>query len=398
MSNQKPDDYLLNDLKSGFRASRGPEIVQFDITNRCNNNCLCCWNRSPLLGDLDEHKVKENNEELKFEVIKRTLEELKEMGTKTIFLAGGGEPFAHPDIMRVLRCIKENNMHVFINTNFTFINKEIAKEIVELKVDHIHVSLLAGTPKTYVEIHPNKTEKTFYEIVDLLEYISLLKEHAGQHLYDPLPHINLYYVIFNKNYKEIDKMISLAMKTKADSVEFAPLDIISGKTDCLLLSKKETEYVTEAIKKQSLRVEQYNIYESVRINITQMDSFLKRINSAEASLGRYESEGIINQPCYAGWTFARVKADGNVNPCLKAHRISIGNIHEKSFGEIWNSPQEQLFREKTFIHNPSDPYFRLIGNDPNIDFGCIKSCDNIQINKEMHSKYAKLLERHEKQS
>lgn len=395
MLNPEPDGYLLNDFKNGFWASKGPEIVQFDITNRCNNNCLCCWNRSPLLGKFDEQKIKENDEELKFEVIRKILEELKVMGTKTIFLAGGGEPFAHPDIMKILRCIKENNMGVFINSNFTLINKEMAKEIVKLKVDHIHVSLLAGTSGTYAKIHPNKTEETFRKIIDLLKYISLLKEKTGQHLYDPLPHINLYYVIFNKNYSEIDKMMDLAIETKADSVEFTPLDVIPGKTDCLLLSKKESEYVTEILNKQSLRIDQYNIQEPVKINITQKDSFLKRMNSSRALSGRYESEGVINQPCYVGWAFVRVKADGNVNPCLKAHRISIGNINEKSFAEIWNSPQERLFREKAFIHDPSDPYFNLIGNDPNIEFGCLRSCDNIQINKEMHSKYAKLLPKNE---
>ncbi|PIQ87345.1 MAG: hypothetical protein COV73_03565 [Candidatus Omnitrophica bacterium CG11_big_fil_rev_8_21_14_0_20_43_6] len=391
MSNFEPADSLLNDLKRGFQASKGPEIVQFDITNRCNNNCLCCWNRSPLLGELSVDKIKENNQELTFEIIKKTLEELRLMGTKTIFLAGGGEPFAHPQIMKVLRCAKENNMRVFINTNFTFINQEMAEEIVKLKIDHIHVSLLAGTAVTYAKIHPNKTEATFHKIIDLLKYIAQLKARAGQHLYDPLPHINLYYVVFNKNHKEIDKMIDLAIATKADSVEFTPLDVIAGKTDCLLLSREEAEYVKEMVNQQSLRLDQLNIREPVKIYITQKDNFIKRIGSPEALLGRYESEIIVNQPCYVGWVFARIKADGNVNPCLKAHRISVGNIYEKSFTKIWNGPEEQLFREKAFRHDQADPYFNLIGNDSNVKFGCIKSCDNIQINHEMHNKYGSLL-------
>ncbi|MDD5119811.1 MAG: radical SAM protein [Candidatus Omnitrophica bacterium] len=393
MPNIGPDDYLLKDIKNGFRASMGPQIVQFDITNKCNNNCLCCWNRSPLLGELSMERKKENNEELKFEVIRKTLEELRQMGTKTIFLAGGGEPFAHPDILKVLRCIKENNMRTFINTNFTLINKEIANQITKLKIDHIHVSLLAGTAKTYAGIHPNKTEETFHQIVNLLKYISSLKEQSGQHLYNPLPHINLYYVIFSKNYKEIDKMIDVAIETKADSVEFTPVDVIPGYTDSLLLGKKESEHALNMLDKQSLRIEQYNIHEPVKISITQKESFIKRISSQEALLGKYESDKVINQPCYVGWVFARIKADGSVNPCLKAHRISIGNIHEKSFKEIWNSTEEQLFREKAFTHNPNDPYFNLIGNDANINFGCIKSCDNIQINQEMHAKYAGLLQK-----
>ena len=117
------EDLFLKGVLDGRRAFIGPEIVQFDLTNRCNNNCLCCWNRSPLLGPLDEDKIRENNEQLPFEIVKNTLEDLRALGTKKIFLAGGGEPFAHPDIMKILRCVKENGMRVFINTNFTLIYK-----------------------------------------------------------------------------------------------------------------------------------------------------------------------------------------------------------------------------------------------------------------------------------
>jgi MoaA/NifB/PqqE/SkfB family radical SAM enzyme len=393
MPDQESEDLLLNDLKRGFRASRGPEIVQFDITNRCNNNCLCCWNRSPLLGHPDADKINENNQQLPFEVIKRTLGELKEMGTRTIFLAGGGEPFAHPDIMGILRCLKENNMRVFINTNFTLINEEMAEEIVRLKIDHIHVSLLAGTADTYVKIHPNKTPETFRRIEEILKYIGRLKEKADQHLYNPLPHINLYYVIFNKNYREIDKMVDLAIATKSDSVEFTPFDVVAGKTDSLLLNRPESLRVVELVKQQFLRLEKFNIDEPVKIYIAQKDSFIKRMKSPESLLGRYESGIVVDQPCYVGWVFARIKADGNVNPCLKAHRISVGNIYEQSFRDIWNGPQEQLFREKAIAHDPTDPYFNLIGNDSNLQFGCIKSCDNIQINHEMHNKYGSVFKK-----
>ena len=118
------EDLLLKGILDGKTGFIGPQIVQFDLTNRCNNNCLCCWNRSPLLGEFNEQKREENNRELSFDVIKKTLLELKELGTKDIFLAGGGEPFAHPDIMKILKLVKQNGMRVFINTNFTLIDKE----------------------------------------------------------------------------------------------------------------------------------------------------------------------------------------------------------------------------------------------------------------------------------
>ena len=394
ISNLQMDNLVLKGILNGSRAFIGPQIVQFDITNRCNNNCLCCWNNSPLLGEPTDAKKREKEYELPFDLIKKTIGELKEIGTKALFFAGGGEPFIHPQIMEILRYAKENNMKIFINTNFTLINKDIAKEIVYLKIDHIHVSLLAGTAKMYALLHPNKTERTFYKIKEVLQYIAHLKKEKNQHLYTPLPHINLYYVIFNKNYEDINRMVDLAIEMKADTVEFTPVDVIPGKTDILLLNKEQIERVISNVNVQSERLKKYNENEPVKSNIEQYDSFLKRINSPLALIGEYESETITKQPCYVGWAFARIDANGDVNPCLKAHKISVGNIYEKPFKEIWNSPEEQLFREKAFNLDFDDPYFKKIGNDPDCSSGCLKSCDNIQINIDMHKKFGEVLRKY----
>lgn len=388
------EDRVLKGILDGRRAFIGPEIVQFDITNRCNNNCLCCWRNSPLLGEPTEENKKEKEFELPLGLIRKTIEELKESGTKTLFFAGGGEPFMHADIMEILECAKNNKMRVCINTNFTLLDEEKINKIVSLKIDHIHVSLLAGSSKNYVLIHSNKAEDTFWDIKKLLQYTAKIKQDKNQHLYSPLPHVNLYHVIFNMNYRDIDNMVRLAQEVRADSVEFAPVDIIPRVTDALLLDKEQIAEVCEDIKLQLARIKEYNVHEPVKLRIEQVENFLKRINSPYALEGKYETETITKQPCYAGWAFARIDAKGEVRPCLKAVHVSAGNIYEKSFKEIWNSPEEQLFRMKSFALDSSEPYLQNIGNDPGNIFGCLNSCDNVQINVEMHNKYGEILKRY----
>lgn len=384
-------DLILKGILDGSKAFTGPEIVQFDITNRCNNNCLCCWNNSPLLGAPDEVKKREKEYELPFALVKKTIKELKKMRVKYLFFAGGGEPFMHPEIMRILEYAKKCKMKVFINTNFTLIDEKRAKMLVRLKVDHIHVSILSGNARTYSLVHPNKTEETFYKIKEILKFMALLKEKRKQHLYTPYPHINLYNVIFNKNYDNINEMVDLAIEVKADSLEFAPIDTVYGKTDSLLLDAKQVDSVTRDVKNSAARLKEYNRYQPVKTNIEQYENFLKRINAPSALKGEYEKSTILNQPCYAGWVFARILANGDVNPCLKAHKISIGNIYRNSFGQIWNSPREQEFRRRTFSLDLTDRYFKDIGNNPNLDVGCLQSCDNLQVNIDMHKKYKDIL-------
>ncbi|MBN1493778.1 MAG: radical SAM protein [Candidatus Omnitrophica bacterium] len=396
------DDPILKGILNGREAFIGPEIVQFDITNHCNNNCLCCWNNSPLLGVPDEEMRKELNNELPYELIIKTIDDLKAMGTKILFFAGGGEPFMHPRIMDILKYSKNAGMRVYLNSNFTLIDSQKAREVVEMKVDHIHVSILAATAATYVKVHPNKTENTFYTIKEMLKYIARLKAIKNQHLggpdhpLGPLPHIGMHYVLFNANYHEIDAMVNLAIEVHADSVEFPLIDIVPGKTDTLLLGKDELNFVADELKQQVEKIDLYNPTVPVKLQIVNKELFEQRIYAVKASEGKYEDTVVTKQPCYVGWMFLRILANGNVNSCLKSHRMPVGNIYEHSIREIWDGDKQKEFREKALLHDPNDAYFNLIGNDPTCKFGCLDSCDNIKINIEMHQRYGKALKEHGK--
>ncbi|MFA5362813.1 MAG: radical SAM protein [Candidatus Omnitrophota bacterium] len=388
------DDSILRGILDGSRAFTGPDIVQFDITNRCNNNCLCCWSNSPLLGKPSDEVEKWKRQEIPFDMVAGTIRELKRMGTSMLFFAGGGEPFMHPRILDILTCAKKCGMRIFINTNFTRIDEEMAREIAALKVDLIHVSLHAGNAQTYARVHPNKNKETFYRIQEVLEYLMRERKLRGQESPTPFPHVDLYYVIFNENYRDIRDMVDFAAEIRANSLEFMPVDVIPGKTDSLLLTDAQRKEVIEEVKAQKLRLDEFNKREGGIVTfIEQYDSFISRMSAESAVRGGYEAHTVTAQPCYAGWAFARILANGNVNPCLKAHRISVGNIYEQPFGKIWNGAEQREFRRKSFALDGKDDYFRLIGNDEQSRFGCLNSCDNIQINVDMHGKFSRELRR-----
>ena len=118
-------DYLTQNLDlvgilDGQKAFIGPELVQIDLTNSCNNDCIGCWCRSPLLCDriipFDIEK-----QTLPLGLVKKFLADCAAMGTTNIYLAGGGEPFMHPDIMEIIRHIKKLGLACHINTNFTIV-------------------------------------------------------------------------------------------------------------------------------------------------------------------------------------------------------------------------------------------------------------------------------------
>lgn len=366
-------------ILDGYRAYVGPFLAQVDLTNDCNNNCIGCWCNSPLLNEMRLDKELARRQTLPLNLVKDLINDLHRIGTQQIYIAGGGEPFMHPNIMDILRFIKKKKMVCYINTNFTLVNEEIIKELIALKIDHLTISLWAGTPRTYALIHPNKNEDTFYQIEKRLKFLCNHKSCRPGY-----PLVKLYNVICNLNYQEIDEMVDFALGVGAESVEFTLIDTIPGKTDTLLLSEEQRIKLLDSAYK--LKDKQNFWLTNNNFLIFKLDHFLRRISTENSLNGEYDRELINELPCYIGWAFTRILANGDVNACLKAHRIPVGNIYYQRFSQIWNGELQRQFRKKTKTTKKIDPIFRFIGNDPNFEIGCFRGCDDIDRNEDLHKR------------
>jgi len=376
------DNYLdIIGVFDGEFAYKGPYHIQIDLTNDCNNNCIGCWCNSPLL---EEKKMPEETKKqyLPFETVKELLDEVKTLGAKEVYYSGGGEPFMHPQIMQVLEYTKKLGLTCYVNTNFTLLNREKIDRIIDIGIDHLTVSIWAGTPETYARTHPNKTGKDFLQIKDNLSYLNKRKKKT--------PYIKIYEVIFNLNYHEIAEMIEFAKNTGCESVEFTLIDTVPGKTDQLALNQKEREKLHVVC--QAIAGNMLSNFDYQGVHLFRFDQFLRRISKEKAVLEAKYDKNIIDEiPCYIGWLFARILPDGNVNTCLKSHRFPVGNLYEENFSQIWNSSKQIYCRKKMLCYRKDDPFFRLMGNDPETkEAGCYKSCDDIGRNLHMHKKILSL--------
>lgn len=373
---KKLKDHYLDILGvfDGWCAFKGPDCVQIDLTNNCNNNCIGCWCNSPLLGD-KSYKGAKKYKTLPMQLVKILIDELVGLGTSELYFSGGGEPFMHPDLLEIIAYAKQRQMRCSINTNFTLINESIIRGLIDLKLDHLTISLWAGTPQAYVATHPNKDEATFYKIRNMLIMLNSLKK-------DSLPQIKVYNVISNVNYHELEAMLNFAKETGCEAIEFTVIDTIPGLTDILMLSEEERHLVLEQCERIKKRADS--------TQILNLEHFMRRLSGLGADNAQYDSGFIDSIPCYAGWLFSRIMPNGDVNPCLKSHRIPVGNLYKHSFAQIWNSAKQQEFRSKTLKTKKDDPYFSLIGNDPQTAKGCYKSCDNIGQIIHMHNRLNRL--------
>jgi MoaA/NifB/PqqE/SkfB family radical SAM enzyme len=376
------DDFKrMAGIKDGQRSYIGPQLVQLDVTNNCNNSCIACWSNSPLLEEMMIDQD-EKNQTLSFEVIEKTLHEMHAMGTKEIYMAGGGDPSMHPCIFDIWALIKQLGMTLYVNTNFVkFATPEAVERILEIGVDHFTVSLWAGTPEVYLATHPNRSEEDFYRIKEALTQLNTSKNRT--------PYIKTYNVINSLNYRDFHNMLEMCVETGCESTEFTLVDTIPGKTECLLLDEEARSWLYEQCEAVLAESNGENMYKG-KVLLFGFQRFMRRLSSADSNVGDHDKNIVEQFPCYIGWLFARIMPDGNVNSCLKSHRVPVGNVYHQNFKDIWSSSRQMIFRKKTMVCDKKDSFFSLIGNDAEATCGCYKSCDDIARNLYMHKRLTEL--------
>jgi len=343
-------------------AYKGPDIVQIDLTDRCNSHCLICWLHSPFI------RKDTDTEDLDFTVLKNFMNDIAIAGTKEIIFSGGGEPFLYSKIWEILEFTRKLGLIFRINTNFTLLNRADINRLLSFhNLASLTISIWSEDPIIYSKIH-NRNVEYFYKITDNLKFLNSLKSTRL--------HVRIYTIMSNINYCELRNLIRLSIETGCDAVEFGVPDVIPGITDSFLLSKEQLK---------SLKHEYINLSGKLKIKsyFFNKELFIRRISNPNAAYGEYDTL-VERIPCYTGWLFLRLRANGDLNSCLKSHRIPIGNLYRENFSSAWNGLLQQRFREKGLSISKDKEYFKVIGNSFDEDIGCKRACDNILTNEHLY--------------
>ena len=352
-----PTDRLESMRRRDPHPTTGPQHVVVDLTNHCNNNCIACWTRSPLLRDQGPAPAW-FEQQLDGRVMRRALTDLAAMGCEIVRFTGGGEPTLHPDFAELVTLSTDAGMRVAVTTNGTTL-KRLPDECLE-RIDELTVSLWCASPATYARLHPNKTGRTFDRIVSELRRVGELKRSGG------CPELVIANVICMMNHHELEAMLELAADVGAARVYFAVVDPVPGCTDGLLLNDETA---------RALTVTARSAFDRWRhaVAIDNEAGFLRRLEDNDPEAGRYDRQAVNEVPCLVGWGFARIMADGQVVPCCRAVRKPMGDLNTRSFREIWASPSYEKFRAHADV-DKADPYFAEIR--------CDLTCDNLMHNRE----------------
>ncbi|MFH1519733.1 MAG: radical SAM protein [Candidatus Omnitrophota bacterium] len=347
----------------GRRAFTGPEQVVVDITNRCSLKCISCWLYSPLLNK-DKPSQEWLGKELPKDRLFRLIEDLASLGTKKIRFTGGGEPFIYADLMEIIEFAREKQLQVAITTNFGLVSKKQIKKLIDLNLEELCVSIWASTPKIYSQVHPGTSFAYFEKLKENLFYLKETRRNK--------PRITFANVMMSSNHHDFKGMYEFGLQYGADALYFTIADVFAGQTDKLAMNDEERKNVLN----NSLEIKERSKKDNIHLEF--FDGFLSRLAQSDADFrkGQYDRFTVDQIPCYAGWTFTRVLADGNIVPCCRGVKKIMGNINNKLFEEIWFSDQYNEFRSKAKYLPKSNVYFN--------DIACAKECDNLMHNQTTH--------------
>lgn len=179
-----------------------PERIQISLTYRCNLRCKMCSIVNLLPPE----------EELSTQQIFHIIDEAKDYRIKEVILTGG-EPFLRNDIFEICNYCYEKGITSVITTNGVLIDTNLAGQIAQSRINHIHLSLdgLEGTNDFF------RGEGLFNKIINAIDCLNK-RRFEGSFL-----SIGIACTVMNKNVGELYEIVKLADNLKVDVINFQPL-------------------------------------------------------------------------------------------------------------------------------------------------------------------------------
>ena len=115
--------------------------LYFYLTEGCNLACRHCW-IAPRFQSAENVYPS-----LPFDMLQDVVRQGKALGMGSVKLTGG-EPLLHPDILRIIHFLREENLGVTVETNGVLCTPELAAEIAQCRGRFVSVSLDGADAET----------------------------------------------------------------------------------------------------------------------------------------------------------------------------------------------------------------------------------------------------------
>ena len=324
--------------------------VYIEPTNQCNLKCRTCirniWDEPQ--GMMDE------------KTFERAVEGLRIFSPPPVILFGGfGEPLFHSGIVAMVSKAKCIGSPVELITNGTLLTEELSRQLIEAGLDVLWVSLDGATPESYADIRLGAL---------LPEVLANVTRYRDIHLAyrNRLPQMGIVFVAMKRNIADLPAVMRLGRKLGTDRILVTNvLPYVEEMGDEVLYNLA----LNDLAKAPSPWLPHLNL-SKMDMNEDTCEPLYKIIRVWR--INNFAQEGMHTSNNYCPFIESGSTAicwDGGMSPCLPllhthtsflnehmrvSRRYVVGNVNERSVGELWNTPEYVALRERvqTFDFSP----------------------------------------------
>ena len=298
-----------------------PYLVALNLTSRCNLKCAHCYLDATT-------KMSGGHDELTTEECFRLIDQIAEVNRGSLLVITGGEPLVRPDILDIARHAVKQQFMVVFGTNGMLIDDAMAKEMVEIGVMGVGISIdsLDSSKHNAFRGLPGAWEGA-------LAGIETCKRNGLQ--------FQVHFSAQPMNYQELPAVIDWShdLGAKVLNVFFM---VCTGRGEELTdITPSQYEEVLGYL------LECQDKYQDMLVRARCAPHFKRMAYEKDPNSPITKAKGYMGGGCLAGTNYARITPNGDMTPCPYMP-LSAGNIRDNSFVDLWE--KSEIFDSFRYPH------------------------------------------------
>ncbi len=308
-----------------FSEDKKPVVV-WNMTRRCNLKCVHCYAQAVDPDGVDEISTSQ---------AKTMIDDLAQFGSP-VMLFSGGEPLVRKDLVELAHHAKGKGMRAVISTNGTLITKEKAKELKEVGLSYVGISL-DGAEETHDKFRG--VNGAFKRAIEGIENCKAEDLKVG-----------LRFTINKRNWKEIPTIFQLLKDLEVPRACFYHL-VYSGRGSELIkedLDHAETRKVVDLIMDETKAMADAGTPKEILTVDNHADGpyvYLRMLKEDPERAKEVLELLQYNEGNSSGRGIGCISWDGQVHADQFWRNHTFGNVLERPFSEIWTDPKIELLHK-----------------------------------------------------
>jgi heme b synthase len=319
MSSEKIQHPIPNDAANMEHRGNSLRLVAWEITRKCNLNCVHCRagsERGPYPGELSTANCLE------------LLEEIREVGTPIVILTGG-EPLLREDVFDLSQKGTDLGLRMVLATNGTLLRPELVERMKDSGIKRVSISLDGVDERQH-----DAFRKVPGAFKGSLEGIRLLKEGGVE--------FQINTTVTRHNIGNIENILDLSVELGAAAHHIFLL-VPTGR------ARRMVDQEIEALEYERVLHWFYEMRDQVPLHLkaTCAPHYYRILRQEARRKGEkvdYETYGLdaMTRGCLGGTSFVFVSNTGIVQPCGYLE-LNCGDLKQSTFPSVWHD--SRIFKQ-----------------------------------------------------